>query len=99
MLCDMQDYTRVSAGLCDMVYNTTLYGIQYYTIWYTILADMLCSTRSSTRSMTQHIEAQLILYVLYINKGNCITPQSISAYASAYLYNCIAVSVRGFNYM
>ena len=29
MLCDMQDYTRVSAGLCDMVYNTTLYGIQY----------------------------------------------------------------------
>ena len=29
MLCDIQDYTRVSAGLCDMVYNTTLYGIQY----------------------------------------------------------------------
>ena len=36
MLYDMQDYAmwytglcRVSAGLCDMVYNTTLYGIQY----------------------------------------------------------------------
>ena len=29
MLCDIQDYTRVSAGLCDVVYNTTLYGIQY----------------------------------------------------------------------
>ena len=36
MLCDIQDYAvwyaglcRVSAGLCDMVYNTTLYGIQY----------------------------------------------------------------------
>ena len=27
MLCDMQDYTRVSAGLCDMVYKATLYGI------------------------------------------------------------------------
>ena len=38
MLCDIQDYAvwyaglcRVSAGLCDMVYNTTLYGIQYGT--------------------------------------------------------------------
>ena len=34
MLCGMQDYTRVSAGLCDMIYNTTLYGTQYGTQYY-----------------------------------------------------------------
>ena len=36
MLCDIQDYTRVSAGLCDMIYNTTLYGIQYQLLCYVV---------------------------------------------------------------
>ena len=28
MLCDMQDYRVATAGLCDMVYKTILYGTQ-----------------------------------------------------------------------
>ena len=57
-LCGMQDYTRVSAGLCDMIYNTTLYGMQYQLLCYVVPV----STRSSTRS----IRSTTYIYVLTI---------------------------------
>ena len=63
-LCDMQDYTRVSAGLCDMIYNTTLYGIQYQLLCYVVPVSTRSSTRS-TRSMAQHTEYHCY-YVLTI---------------------------------
>ena len=43
----MQDYTRVSAGLCDMIYNTTLYGIQYYAAMYVVASALALASEVS----------------------------------------------------
>ena len=78
------------------MYSSELCGSVYYDIWYTILAAMLCSTRSVPEVVPEAwsiYRSTTYIYVLYINKGNCITPQSIICLV--YPYNWIAASVRG----
>ena len=78
MLCGIQDYTRVSAGLCDMIYNTTLYGIQYQLLCYVV-------PEVYQKQYQKHDTTYRVSLLLCIN--NSILHRDISAYAVAQPYN------------
>ena len=107
MLWYIQYYTVVYTILRYVIYRTIQECQQDYVMWYTILHYMVynttwCSNDNHAAVAVSSIciivawlayRSTTIYYVLTI----VYSTENISAYASAYLYNCIAVSVRGFN--
>ena len=109
LLCIMVRYTAEyqqtqQLSLVDTILYYVVHNMVHNMVHNTMQPCMLQHLHQHQHQQKQHLlvtkqhgtttEAQLILYVLYINKGSCITPQS--SISLAYLYNCIAASVRGF---